>query len=315
MPRFIGSLELPKNARHLHQLRLAVRRHLHTHPATQVVVGLSGGADSLALSAAARAEGLPVHALCVDHQLQAGSAQVAERAAEQARHMGATAEVVAVHVDPRGSLEAAARRARYQALQQAAGQRPVWVGHTLDDQAETLILRAVRGTAAGMLPVNGQIHRPLLTQPRSATLGACAELGLEPWQDPQNEQENFARVGVRRKVIPLLREVFGHETSGGLARAAQIAAEDAAALDGIVDKRDELGVECAAEPVALRRRRIAAFLHHHGCAVNAAVLAGVDALLVDWRGQGPVAVGGDVSARLVVRRVGDRLVLGEEETS
>lgn len=308
MPRFIGELELPKKSRHLHSLRLAVRAHLRNHPTTRLVLGLSGGADSLALGAAALAEGLVVHAVCVDHQLQEDSARVAAQAATQARRMGATAEVVAVDVARRGSMEAAARRARYRALREIAGQRPVWVGHTLDDQAETLLLRAVRANTGGMLAVSGQVHRPLLTRPRAATVGACAELGLEPWSDPQNEDEDFARVRVRQQVLPLLRELFGPEVGPALARSAQLAAEDAAALDAIVDEPGELGVECAAEPVALRRRRIAAFLHHHGGAVNATTLAAVESLLVDWRGQGPVAVGGDAGARLVVRRRGSRLV-------
>lgn len=312
MPRFLGQLELPKGPGHFHALRRAVHRHLRRHPAPAVVVGLSGGADSLALTAAALAEGLEVHAVCIDHQLQEGSARVAGNAAEQARYLGATAEVVAVDVDKRGSLEAAARRSRYAALVAVAGERPIWVGHTLSDQAETLLLRATRGTAAGMLPVNGQIHRPLLPQSREVTVAACAELGLEPWQDPHNADRSFARVAVRQQVIPLLNEVFGRDTVGALARAAQVAAADAAALDAIVGEQTELGVECADEPPALRQRRIAAFLHHHGGAVNTATLEGIDALLVNWHGQGPVAVGGSAQGRLVVRRVAGRLELGPE---
>lgn len=307
MPRFIGRLELPKDPPHFHQLCRVVRHHLRRYPTDQVVVGLSGGADSLALTAAALAEQVEVHAVCVDHQLQPGSGAVAEQAAATARHLGASAEVVRVNVDKRGSLEASARRARYAALRQVAAGRPIWVGHTGDDQAETLLLRAARGTAAGMLPVAGQVHRPLLPQPRSATLAACAELGLTPWQDPQNLDEAFARVGVRRRVIPLLAEVFGRDVAASLARAAQVAAEDAAALDWLVGKQEQLGAECAGEPVALRRRRIAAFLHHHGGSVNAATLRGVDALLTDWHGQGPVAVGGGPEGRLVVRRSGGQL--------
>lgn len=312
MPRFLGRLELPKAPPHFHRLRTAVRGHLRHHPAPAAVVGLSGGADSLALTAAALAEGLVVHAVCVDHQLQPGSGVVAERAAATARFLGATAEVVAVDVDKRGSMEAAARRARYAALREAAAGRPIWVGHTVDDQAETLLLRAVRGTAAGMLPVNGQVHRPLLSQSRETTTAACAELGLQPWRDPHNADFSFARVAVRHRVIPLLNEIFDRDTVGSLARAAQVAAADAAALDAIVGEQRELGVECAGEPPALRHRRIAAFLHHHGGAVNAATLAGIDALLVDWRGQGPVAVGGSARERLVVRRVAGRLEVGSD---
>lgn len=307
MLRTLGSLELPKDPPHFHQLCRVVQQHLRRHPVNEVVVGLSGGADSLALTATALAERVKVHAVCVDHQLQPGSAAVAERAAATARYLGATAEVVAVDVDKRGSLEANARRARYAALHEVAAGRPIWVGHTVDDQAETLLLRAARGTGAGMLPVTGQVHRPLLPQPRSATVAACVELGLEPWQDPQNFDESFARVGVRRRVLPLLAEVFGRDVSVPLARAAQVAAEDAAALDWIVGKQEQLGEECAGEPDALRRRRIAAFLHHHGGAVNAATLRGVDALLTDWHGQGPVAVGGGPEGRLVVRRSGGQL--------
>lgn len=304
MPRFLGGLELPKDPPHFHALRRAVRRHLSHHPAKEVVVGLSGGADSLALTAAALAEGLRVHAVCIDHQLQAGSRETAEHAARQARYLAATAEVVAVDVDKRGSVEAAARRARYAALHATAGDRPIWVGHTRNDQAETLLLRALRGTAAGMLPVTGQLHRPLLPQPREDTVAACAELGLQPWHDPHNEDESFLRVAVRNRALPLLGEICARDVTAPLARAAQTAAEDAAALDAIVGTQPELGVETAGEPPALRRRRIAAFLHHHGGAVNAATLRAVDELLTNWHGQGPVAVGGTSAGRLVVERSG-----------
>ena len=176
-----------------------------------VVVGLSGGPDSLALVAAAVAEGLDVEAICVDHQLQPGSRQVAERAAETVTRIGAKARVVAVDVRGTAGMEEAARRARYQALARAACGRDVLVAHTAEDQAETLLLGLLRGQVTGMAEraeVEGaQVVRPLLHARRADTVGACEELGWEYWQDPQNNDRAFRRVALRRDIIPQLGEI------------------------------------------------------------------------------------------------------------
>ena len=141
MPSHLGSLELPHTSPHFLEIRRAVRRHTDM----RVVVGLSGGPDSVALLAGTLAEGREVEAICIDHGLQDASAEVAATAAETARALGAAATVLRIDVSSTGSMEANARHARYTALTSAANGRPIWVGHTMDDQAETLLPSALRG--------------------------------------------------------------------------------------------------------------------------------------------------------------------------
>ena len=179
MPSHLGSLELPHTSPHFLEIRRAVRRHTDM----RVVVGLSGGPDSVALLAGTLAEGREVEAICIDHGLQDASAEVAATAAETARALGAAATVLRIDVPSTGSMEANARHARYTALTSAANGRPIWVGHTMDDQAETLLLSALRGHATGMLERSTwedgtTIVRPLLGVRRANTVGACSELGL-----------------------------------------------------------------------------------------------------------------------------------------
>ncbi|AEG82394.1 tRNA(Ile)-lysidine synthase [Corynebacterium ulcerans] len=262
-----------------------------------VVVGLSGGPDSLALVAALVAEKYRVLAVCVDHGLQQGSERVAERAAETVRGLGAEATVVQVDVEKSGSLEANARRARYEALRGFG--KPVVVGHTADDQAETLLLGALRGKAAGML-VQGTVWRPFLSVRRADTVGACAELGLEPWHDPHNDQREFRRVAIRQQVLPLLSDIIGGDPVPALARAAMNIAHDDEALQVSDATLDELR---AAHP-AFRRRYLAAFLRENKAPVTGANIDAVERLVTDWHGQGGVAVGNRLE---VIRKDGKLL--------
>jgi tRNA(Ile)-lysidine synthetase-like protein len=184
-----------------------------------VVVAVSGGADSLALAAgtvwALRPGGpfaqLPAWAVVVDHGLQDGSAEVAERAAAQARDLGLESRVVRVAPDGRDGPEASARRARYAALL-AERSAHVLLGHTLDDQAETVLLGLARGSGtrslAGMAERSGRLVRPLLGLRRAVTSAACAEAGLRPWVDPHNTDPGFARPRVR-SALPLLDALLG----------------------------------------------------------------------------------------------------------
>ena len=284
-----------------------------------VAVGLSGGADSLALMAALVAEGNEVLALCVDHGLQAGSRAQAERAAKQARTLGARAEVLSVEAGAGAaagveSMEAAARVARYRALAAAcAGEGlEVAVAHTADDQAETLLLGALRGRVTGMSErseVEGaRVVRPLLNVRRADTEGACAELGLSAWQDPQNADTNFRRVALRREVIPQLNRIIGGDAVPALAQAAGDAALDDATL------RTPPTTDCAelaamAEP--RRRRAIAAWLVSEGVEVTRKGVGDVGKLCTHWHGQGPVAVRSarQVGQRLEVARIGGKLAL------
>ncbi|MDU7600423.1 tRNA lysidine(34) synthetase TilS [Corynebacterium marquesiae] len=281
-----------------------------------VAVGLSGGADSLALMAALVAEGHDVLALCVDHGLQDGSRAQAERAAEQARKLGARARVLNVEAGATGqkSMEAAARVARYRALAAACADEglEVAVAHTADDQAETLLLGALRGRVAGMSErseVEGaRVVRPLLNVRRADTEGACAELGLSAWQDPQNADTNFRRVALRREVIPQLNHIIGGDAVPALAQAAGDAALDDAALrtPPITDCAD---LAAMAEP--RRRRAIAAWLVSEEVEVTRRAVGDVGKLCTHWHGQGPVAVRSarQVGQRLEVARIGGKLAL------
>lgn len=277
------------------KLRRAVRALASEDP---VLIGLSGGADSLGLVAAALAEGRDVLALCVDHGLQPDSATVADRAVAMARSLGAEARSVKVQVKP-GNIEAQAREARYEALMAAAAAegRSVWVAHTMDDQAETYLLGSLRGRAVGM-PVSGTVIRPFLSVRRVDTVAACAELGLEVWHDPMNADPRFRRVRVRTEVLPLLADIHGGDPVPPLAAAASLARDDAAALDAQAIATAQVA-EIACLPVALRRR---AYLALVDAPLGPRHLEAIDSLVMDWHGQGPVAVAG-----FQVRRQGAEL--------
>lgn len=292
----------PRRSPHFLACRRAVRPF--EGPA---VIGLSGGPDSLALVAAAAAEGKDVRAVVVDHQLQPGSGEVAARAAEQARAFGVEAEVVAVDVAA-GNVEAAARRARYAAL--FARGREVWVAHTADDQAETLLLGALRGNPAGMATAEereeGRLVRPFLQLRRADTVGACAELSLKAWHDPMNDDPAFRRVALRTHVIPALSELLGGDAVPPLAATADRIAQARAVLDAPLGPPTTRCDQLAGEDVVTRRRRLAKWLLAEGVPLQSDQLDAIDALVTRWRGQGPVHVAGGevarVDGRLVLRR-------------
>ena len=219
-------------------VRSAVRTFRRDHPeiGDDVCVGLSGGADSLALLAAAVAEFDQVTALIVDHGLQADSAEVARDAAAAARGLGAGAEVVVVVVEKGGSgPEGEARAARYSALDAARRGRPVLLAHTLDDQAETVLLGLGRGSGArslrGMAAWDEPWGRPLLGVRAADTRAACRALGLTWWDDPHNLDPAFTRVRLRREVLPLLEDVLSGGVAEGLARTAELLGVDDDELD------------------------------------------------------------------------------------
>ncbi|GAA1086648.1 tRNA lysidine(34) synthetase TilS [Tsukamurella spumae] len=297
------------------RVRQAVRAWHAAHGSgPTVAVALSGGADSLALLTGVLAEGLDVVALVVDHGLQDGSAEVAGRTATLARELGARgAEVLTVTVDGAGGPEAAARDARYAALDAARGGAPVLLGHTLDDQAETVLLGLGRGSGArslaGMAPWARPYGRPLLGVRRADTRAACAELGIAPWDDPHNLDPRFARVRIRTEALPLLEEILGGGVAEALARTASSLRADNEALDGLAPALS--GVEARVDdlaglPAALRIRALRAWLGGRGArALTGAHLAAVDALVTDWHGQGPTAIpGGSPGRRLQVSRAG-----------
>jgi tRNA(Ile)-lysidine synthase len=251
-----------------------------TPPAPLVLVALSGGPDSLALAAAVAFEapraGLRAGAVIIDHGLQAGSADVAAAAARQAVALGLRPVLVrTVAVGTEGGPEAAARAARYAALESAAleaGAVAVALGHTLDDQAETVLLGLARGSGAasltGMAAHTGLYWRPLLGIRRAATVQACADAGHEPWNDPQNDDNSFTRVRVRRAVLPMLERELGPGIAEALARTADQLREDSDALDHFAEEIAEELADIAeagislpvraleANPAALRQRLI-----------------------------------------------------------
>lgn len=286
-----------------------------------VLVGCSGGADSLALAAAVAFEapraGLAAGALVVDHRLQEGSGDVARRAAEQCRDMGLRPVDVARVVvrDIRAGPEAAARAARMDTLQQHAeqlGAALVMVGHTRDDQAEQVLLGLARGSGSRSLsgmpsarPIGAGsavvLVRPLLGVGRDTTDQACAALGLVPWRDPHNTDRRFSRVRAR-EAMARLEELLGPGVPAALARTAYLLRDDADALEAAADTAYAgLGAppwavsDLAALPAAVRRRvwqRVAGALGAPAGALSSAHLSAVDALVTDWHGQGPVDLPG-----------------------
>lgn len=210
--------------------RNAVRSTVKQTRFDRFVVALSGGADSLALTAAAafvaNREGWDLEAIVVDHQLQPGSAAVTQRAVEQAVLLGVPARAIAVAVGEAGGMEAAARTARRTALQAAAGSdRGILLGHTLDDQAETVLLGLGRGSGprsiAGMPVIDEPWIRPLLGMRRNHTEQICSRLGLSYWSDPHNEDDRFRRVRIRRELLPLMEDILGGGVAEALARTAE----------------------------------------------------------------------------------------------
>ncbi|RJL22577.1 tRNA lysidine(34) synthetase TilS [Bailinhaonella thermotolerans] len=242
-------------------VRHAVRRALADLAAGDLVlVACSGGADSLALAAAAgftapRA-GLRAGLLTVDHGLQAGSAARALDVVRLAPELKLEpAEVLTVRVGTAGGPEAAARDARYAALGEAArrhGAAAVLLGHTLDDQAETVVLGLARGSGprslAAMSAVAGVYRRPLLEIGRATTRAACAALGLTPWDDPHNDDPAFSRVRVRHRVLPVLERELGPGIAGALARTAALCRDDADALDAWASRAHAEARAAAADP-------------------------------------------------------------------
>jgi tRNA(Ile)-lysidine synthase len=231
-------------------VRLAVRRTLAALPAEpMVLVACSGGADSLALLAAAifetRGETGRVVGVTVDHGLQPGSAEHADAVVAQMARMGADETAsVRVTVDAGGTgIEAAAREARYAVLEEVAsrmGAQGVLLGHTLDDQAETVLLGLTRGSGgrsiAGMRSRFEVFRRPLLGIRRVQTEQACRAERIEFWSDPHNADPRFTRSRIRQQVMPVLEQELGPGVAQALARTAEMLQEDLAALDELAER-------------------------------------------------------------------------------
>lgn len=299
-------------------------RSEHPHLAAQldgpVVVGLSGGADSLALLIVAIAAGVQAHAVVVDHGLQLGSAEVAARACQQAQHLGAvSAQVVAV--DCEGEDEAQARKARYRALGRIADGVPVLVAHTARDDAEGVLVSLARGSgldsAAGMRSITQDhpvVHaganwlgRPLLTCHREATENACREAGISWWEDPHNCSDKYLRSRVRHQLMPQVTDVLGEHAPEALARSARQFRADSDALWAIAQREMERVSSVASSkkeqqksalnckelailPSAIRSRIYKHWLAEVAGPLTSAHITAIDNLVVHWKGQRATAI-------------------------
>lgn len=281
-------------------------------PGALVLLGVSGGADSLAMAAAVSTCGAPdvrFGAVIVDHGLQEGSADVAARAAEQCRGLGLD-PVVAAHVHVvtgpgGGGLEQAARIVRRRALVNAAEEHDasaIWLAHTADDQAETVLLGLLRGSGprsmAGMRAEDGLWARPLLGLSRAVVRASLLATGLQPHEDPMNEDVRFSRVRIRHDVLPVLERELGGHISEQLVRGAELFRDDTDALDAMAAEwmatRALLPLDALASlPRALRTRVIRLALLEHGCVSPEKVhIDAVEHLAMEPRAHGPVRVPG-----------------------
>ena len=301
-----------------------------------VSVAVSGGADSLALAAASIFEGkragIDVVAVIVNHNLQKGSMEVALKAKETLLSLGfETVEVVEVQVKQASiGMEAAARNARYGALDAFAktyGAKFTMLGHTLDDQAETVLLGLARGSGAksiaGMqeLSSDGKYLRPLLGIRRETTVAFCSDSGIAVWNDPQNKDTKFSRVKVRLKVLPVLEKELGPGIAEALAKTAGILQEDLEYLDAQSAKAFKAVAKTTNNSVvldvngleklsaAIRNRVILKSLALLGTEPAKVQIDSITALVTNWHGQKPLAL---PSVRVV--RQGKEIILKSTKT-
>jgi tRNA(Ile)-lysidine synthase len=221
---------------------------------TNVFLAVSGGADSMALLVLAAAAGLEATAIHVDHGLREGSDLEAETVAKAAARYGVGFDSRTVHVEAGPDLEARARAARYSALPP-----DVMTGHTMDDQAETVLLNLLRGAALdGLAGIRRRPSRPLLGIRRFETVALCEAEGVVPLADPTNGDPRFRRNRIRNDVIPLLSEVAGRDVVPVIARQADLVLEEALLLDELsagLDPADARTVREAPTPLARRALR------------------------------------------------------------
>ena len=289
---------------------------------SKIRLACSGGPDSLAMAAAVahlmrrgRISSDRVEAMVVDHGLQEGSAEVAEAASKQLTKMGFQTEISRVHVPEDSGLgpEAAAREARYAALGADLGSGTpdvLMLGHTMDDQAESVLMGLARGSGirslSGMTRTSAQdpiLLRPMLGLRRATTEGACREWRITPWQDPHNVDPRYLRSRVRMDLMPVLTEVLGPGAIPALARTAELARADADELDEqalkLVSAMSEYGEDFPCEfleglPSAIASRVLRGWLFNCGVAeLDLERTRAVLELIEDWHGQKGVEVPGN----------------------
>ena len=299
-------------------IRLAVRTSLtsNTKPGQKLLIAVSGGADSLALAAACEFEakklGLKIAAAVIDHSLQKGSDKVAAQTAKTLAALGFEEVVVKkIAVGKAGGPEAAARTARYTALEtlrQKTKSNFVVLGHTASDQAETVLLGLVRGSGSkslsGMSEKTGVLLRPLLGIERATTEAFCKDSGIKYWSDPQNKDEKFLRVMIRKHVLPFLEKQLGGSVAASLVRTSDQLREDNSYLESQADKSFKKyakvsgsGISFDAKaieklPAAILNRVIKKALDGFGSESSRTHVLAVSDLVLSWHGQKPLALPG-----------------------
>ena len=319
--------------------RRAVREkfeELSLAPGDRILVAASGGADSTALAAACAFEGakagILVAGAIVDHGLQSGSHEIAQQAQQRLLAIGldpVAIEQVTVAVRGEG-IEAAAREVRYAALERArrlVDAKWIFLGHNLDDQAETVLLGLSRGSGlrsiSGMPSVDEsrRLVRPLLGMPRAELRQACIDQGLEFWDDPHNLDDRFLRVKVRN-LANILEETLGPGFAASLARTAQSAAladdlisqlarasEQQARLAGGSTSVEYSIKELNSLHPAVRFQTLHLMLQQaSGKSISSSQVAEVDALITNWHGQKPLSLPG-----ITVERVASALVVKKNQ--
>lgn len=312
------------------ELRKAVRFWFQKLEAnSKVCIGVSGGADSLALAIAANLEAadlnLDLVAVIVDHGLQENSADVAATTKKKLEVIGYSNIFVGkANVLVTDGIEASARRARYLVFQQALetyGAKIFLLGHTKNDQAEGVLLGLARGSGtkslSGMAEISGPFIRPFLNIDRSTTQAACDESGIEYWIDPHNSNTEFTRVRVRENILPLIEKEIGPGIIEALSRSAKILREDATALDEWAERvfaevdPAEIEISFLSDlPIAVRSRVLRLAIYAAGApsgSISATHLEPIEAFVSDWRGQGHTSLPGGVK----VCRISGRLSLSK----
>ena len=316
------------------ELRQAVRVWFEKFESnSKVCLGVSGGADSLALAIAAKSEAnnfnIDLIAVIVDHGLQEQSAEVATSTSNKLKRLGFDDIFIGkANVHLIDGLEASARRARYKVFEQAMetfGASFFLLGHTKNDQAEGVLLGLARGSGtrslSGMQEITGPYVRPFLSINRATTETACTEAGVEFWSDPHNLNSEFSRVRVRQNILPIIESEIGPGIIDALSRSAKILREDANALDEWADsvfaQIDPADIEIStlvALPIAVRSRVLRRAIYAAGAplgSISASHLEPIEAFVSNWRGQGHTSLPGGVK----VCRISGRLSLLQQGPS
>ena len=301
------------NTPNLWEIRKALKPFLNDLTQT-VLFGCSGGADSMALAIALFAEcgGEKVIPVVVDHGLQPNSDQITVKVATQLKTIGyKRVETAVAQVIVTDGLEASARRARYKVFHQFIDSyqpKYFFLAHTLNDQAETALLGLARGSGArslsGMATQNNFFVRPLLKITRQMSEAACTEAGIDFWSDPHNQDLKFARVRVRKNVLPILEENLGPGVTEALARTADLLRDDADALDGFanefftqIDPKNLKITDLERLPKAIRSRVLRLAIYQVGAplgSLTAEHIEAAEALISNWHGQKEVSLPGNV---------------------